>query len=118
MMAFTATQFAILGLVLVAGWFLGLASHPGGKKWRERYAAERDAHAASRKEADARLATVTARQTELDRENERLRNHVPVTAQTIAPKTGAPVVARPTTRPVYPAGQRREWFDFGPRPTV
>ena len=81
MMAFTATQFAILALVLVAGWLLGLASHPGGKKWRERYAAERDAHTANRKEADARLAAEKARQTELERENERLRNHVPVTAQ-------------------------------------
>ena len=47
------------------------------------------------------LAAEKARQTELERENERLRNHVPVTAQTIAPKTGAPVVARPATRPVY-----------------
>ena len=117
MMAFTATQFAILGLVLVAGWLLGLASHPGGKKWRERYAAERDAHAASRKEADTRIAAEKTRQAELERENERLRNHVPVTAQTIAPRTGAPVVARPTARPAYPTGERRGWFDFGPRTT-
>ena len=42
----TPTQFAALGLVLIAGWLLGLASHPGGKKWKARYLAERDAHGA------------------------------------------------------------------------
>ncbi|HCB76227.1 MAG TPA: hypothetical protein DEP91_08635, partial [Sphingomonas bacterium] len=33
----TPTQFAVLALCLVAGWLFGLASHPGGKKWKERY---------------------------------------------------------------------------------
>ena len=32
----TITQVAGLGLTLIAGWFLGLASHSGGRKWRER----------------------------------------------------------------------------------
>ena len=39
----TTTQWVALFLVLVAGWLLGLASHTGGRRWRERYAAERDA---------------------------------------------------------------------------
>ena len=39
----TPSQFAVLALVLVAGWFLGLASASGGRKWRERYTAEREA---------------------------------------------------------------------------
>ncbi len=113
MMAFTATQFAILGLVLVAGWLLGLASHPGGRKWRERYASERDAHAAARKDADARVAAEKTRRTELERENDRLRSAAPVTAQTIAPRTAPRAVA--AARPAYPVGERRGWFDFGPR---
>lgn len=117
MMAFTTTQFAILALALVAGWFLGLASHPGSRKWRDRYAAERDAHAAARKEADTRVAAEKTRLAELERENARLRAAVPVTAQTIAPQTGAPIAPRATAaaRPAYPAGERRGWFEFGPR---
>ncbi|WP_174286105.1 hypothetical protein [Sphingomonas bacterium] len=114
MMTFTATQFAILALVLVAGWFLGLASHPGGRKWRDRYAAERDAHATSRKDAEARIAAEKSRQIELERENARFRDAAPVPAQTMAPRTAAPV-ARPVARPAYPAGERRGWFDFAPR---
>jgi len=33
----TPTQIAILILLLIAGWFFGLASHPGGKRWKRRY---------------------------------------------------------------------------------
>lgn len=102
----TPTQFAVLALMLVAGWFLGLASHPGGKKWRARYAAERDAHAAARKDADARVATVTARNAELERENARLVKATPV---------AAPPRAAATARPAYPAGTQRGWFDWGTR---
>lgn len=32
----TITQFAGLGLSLIGGWFLGLASAPGNRKWRDR----------------------------------------------------------------------------------
>ena len=34
----TPTQYAVLALLFVGGWLLGLASHPGGRKWRERIA--------------------------------------------------------------------------------
>ena len=57
----TATQYAVLALLLIAGWFFGLASHPGGRKWKDRYVAERDAHATTRKEHEARLAEANAR---------------------------------------------------------
>ncbi len=63
----TPSQFAALVLALVAGWLFGLASHPGGRKWRERYAAERDAHALTRKEADARIAEANARAEQAER---------------------------------------------------
>ena len=116
----TPTQFAVLALLLVAGWLFGLASHPGGRKWKERYLAERDAHAAYRKDADTRIVaakgdvdsrvtTANQRIAELERENERLRRAAPVTSQTIAPR------AAPVARPAYPVGERRGWFDFDRR---
>ena len=102
-------------LLLVAGWLLGLASHPGGRKWKERYAAERDAHGGNRKEAERRLADADARIAELERENARLARTAPVTAQTIAPRDRAAVAPANAARPAYPAGQRPGWFDFGGR---
>ena len=116
----TPTQWVVLALCLVAGWLFGLASHPGGGKWKARYLAERDAHAGYRKDADARVAEVRSsesqavadlkgRHAELERENARLRSAAPVTAATIAPR---PVVA---ARPAYAPGERRGWFDWGNR---
>ncbi|TPG13508.1 hypothetical protein [Sphingomonas oligophenolica] len=124
----TPTQFAVLALLLIAGWFLGLASHPGGRKWKERYLAERDAHAANRKTWDAEHKTLTAqtderiataktglddreadhrdRIAELERENERLRTAAPVTAQTVAPRP------RAAARPYAADDRKRGWFDF------
>lgn len=107
MQSFTIEQWAIIALVFVAGWFLGLASHSGGRKWRERYAAEREAHATTRHDADARVAAAETRQTELEREHARLRAAAPVV-------TPRPVVAR-AARPAYPAGERRGWFDWEKR---
>ena len=99
----TPTQFLVLALVLVAGWLFGLASHPGGRKWRERYAAERDAHGASRRAAEQQHAADKARIAELEREHARLARVAPVTAATIA---------SPVARPAYPAGEKRGWFDW------
>ncbi|MGJ3626196.1 hypothetical protein AB5I41_03175 [Sphingomonas sp. MMS24-JH45] len=36
------TQWVAVAVALVAGWLFGLASHPGGKKWKARYIAERE----------------------------------------------------------------------------
>jgi hypothetical protein len=112
---FTTTQWLIVALVLVAGWLLGLASHPGGKTWKTRYAAEREAHAANRKEAEARIAAADRRNAELEREHARLARTAPVTAATIAPRATA---AANRARPAYPSGERRGWFDWGQRPRV
>ncbi|WP_454279428.1 hypothetical protein [Sphingomonas sp. Marseille-Q8236] len=127
-MLFTSTtQFAVLGLVLIAGWLFGLASHPGGRKWRTRYATERDAHAAQVKDTETKLSAAQTRIAELERENHRLASAQPVAA---APVATAPVVDRAApgsnyrpvaataTRPAYPAGERRGWFDFGNRVTT
>lgn len=118
----TPTQFAALALLFVAGWLLGLASHPGGRKWKERYAAERDAHAGVRKDGDIRVADADRRIAELERENSRLANATPVAAP-VATRTASPVVERTVIAPssglgttrtvVRHPGERRGWFDFG-----
>jgi hypothetical protein len=120
----TTTQFAALALCLIAGWFFGLASSSGGKKWKARYAAEREAHAGYRKQGDTGLAAANARIAELERENARLAR----AAETVP--VAAPVAAAPTltdrvmgrrqsvARPAYSVGNRPGWFDFGNRPRV
>lgn len=55
-MIFTSlTQAAVLGLVLILGMCLGFIVAPQGAKWRRRFEAERDAHAAYRTDAEAKL---------------------------------------------------------------
>lgn len=68
----TPTQYIALAVALVAGWLFGLASHPGGRKWKTRYAAERDAHAVTSK-----------RIVELERENARLAHAAPVVEERV-----------------------------------
>jgi hypothetical protein len=126
----TTTQWVALAVALVAGWLFGLASHPGGRKWKERYATEREAHAATRKDYDGqiaqarkdhdtRLAESNARYTEIERENARLAKAAPVTAATIAPRER--IIER--DRPVdgvrdRPLGTGRGWFDWKNRSGV
>ncbi|MBJ6120717.1 hypothetical protein [Sphingomonas mollis] len=118
----TPTQFAVLALALIAGWLLGLASHPGGRKWKDRYSVEREAHAAARKDADARIAAAEARATEAQAETNRVRT-APVVERDLAVGTRTETVAtRPVAvnraRPAYPVGERRGWFDWQPRTAV
>lgn len=122
-MLFTSTtQFAVLGLVLIAGWLFGLASHPGGRKWRTRYSTERDAHAAHQKETEAKLSAAQTRIAELEKDNHRLASAQPVAAAPVveraAPASSHRPVAASAARPAYPAGERRGWFDFGNRMTT
>jgi len=55
---FTTSQWAILFLVLVLGWLLGLLSRSGGKKWKRAYEAERDARADEQAELEAARARI------------------------------------------------------------
>jgi hypothetical protein len=64
MVTFTANQWAILFLVLVLGWLLGLMSRSGGARWRRAAADERVARARVETERDAARARVA----ELERE--------------------------------------------------
>ena len=119
----TPTQYVALAVALVAGWLFGLASHPGGRRWKQRYAEEREAHAVARKEQElrlaeeraanattrgeheARLSEERARAAELERENARLGRAAPVTAATIAPRAHAAAEARPYRN-------RGNWFGW------
>ena len=136
----TPTQWVVLALCLVAGWLFGLASHPGGGKWKARYLAERDAHAGYRKDAevraaeakahaaelerghatasDERVTTAQARVAELERENARLRQAAPVTAATIAPTQSAPTIATIPPRErveIRPSAAARPAYPAGER---
>ena len=92
MASFNTTEWVIVALVFIAGWLLGLASHTGGRKWRDRYATERDAHAAYRTDAEARIAAAEARHRELDAERARVVTAPPVTAATpVQASQAAPV---------------------------
>jgi hypothetical protein len=56
MPAFTTNQWAVVVLVLVAGWLLGLMSRSsGGGKWRRAYEDEREKHLALRRDYEAHL---------------------------------------------------------------
>ena len=132
----TPTQFIVLALALVGGWLLGLASHPGGRKWRDRYATEREAHAAARREADTkltasnrltadarrgtndRLIQANARIAELERDNARLAKAPPIAALRTEPAElpgDTPVYAADVPRPglrTTTVGGKRGWFDW------
>ncbi len=98
----TTDQWAILFLVLVLGWLLGLVSRTGGKKWKRAYEAERDARA----DEQAELAAARARIAELEAA-------VPVTAAASAPVAVTPDTLDLTRddlsriRGIGAAGQRR-----------
>ncbi|WP_033919648.1 hypothetical protein [Sphingomonas sp. 37zxx] len=84
----TPTQFAVLALCLIAGWLFGLASHPGGRKWKERFRAEEAAHQATRDE----LAIRDTRIREIERDRERWTSSqtvvAPVAAETTSHSNG------------------------------
>ncbi len=92
----TPTQFAVLALLLFAGWLFGLASSSGGKKWKQRFRDEEATHKAYRTdvandlktrdgrvtELEAELATRDSRIAELESERDRLSHDrsIPATA--------------------------------------
>ncbi|WP_419825849.1 hypothetical protein [Sphingomonas sp.] len=63
-MGFDGNQWAIVALVFVLGWLLGLLSRGGAGKWRRQARAEEAARVA----AEERLATANARIVELERD--------------------------------------------------
>lgn len=107
----TPTQWLALAVALIAGWLFGLASHPGGRKWKQRYADERDIHGRTRKDYDTRLAERDARVVELERENARLTSATAPVVAPVAAASHAPL-AQSAARP---ARTRARWFDWNDR---
>lgn len=66
-MSFTPEFWMILGLTLVLGWVLGLMSRSGGGRWKRELAVEREAHAASKRDYEARIAEHDRRIAEYER---------------------------------------------------
>ncbi|KQN36597.1 hypothetical protein ASG37_13495 [Sphingomonas sp. Leaf407] len=84
----TPTQFAVLALILLAGWLLGLASSSGGKKWKQRFRDEETAHKAYRAEVAADLKTRETKLREVEAERDRFAKERG-TATTAATATAA-----------------------------
>lgn len=76
----TLTQFSALGLTLIGGWFLGLASASGGRKWRERYYEEEQGNIGYRDQAASDLRENARRIRDLEAENAKLRAAAPAAA--------------------------------------
>jgi hypothetical protein len=81
----TITQVAGLGLTLIAGWFLGLASHGGGRKWRERLEEAETENAGYRDRAESDLRDAARRIRDLEAENARLKAAAPAPVPAPAP---------------------------------
>ncbi len=96
------TQFLVLALMLVIGFLFGLASHPGGKKWRGRHQEAVAEHAAYRGEAESQLAALERDNATLRAELEQERARVPVAAAAAPAKRGW--FDWTTTRHAAPAG--------------
>jgi predicted flap endonuclease-1-like 5' DNA nuclease len=104
-MLFTSvTQFAVLGLLLLTGWLFGLASHPGGKRWKRAYEDEAVGRAQDRDELDTQLRAQDRRIAELEQERAALEARIaefdraaPAAAVAAAPA----VVAEPAADRVH-----------------
>ncbi len=55
---FTTNQWAVVALVFVAGWLLGLMNR-SGSRWRREYDREREEHRALKREHEALLSRAT-----------------------------------------------------------
>lgn len=64
---FTTNQWVIIALVLLLGWFLGLFTLSGGRKWKKAFEHERSRRIA----ADSEVGTLSAQVAELTGERER-----------------------------------------------
>jgi hypothetical protein len=68
---FTLNQWAILALVLLLGWLLGLLSRSGGGRWRRAYEQEHRDRLAIERDRDARYHATEADAVERERMRER-----------------------------------------------
>lgn len=62
MLDFTTNQWAVLFLVLILGWLLGLLSQSDGGRWRRQYESEHEARLAAERDREDRLAAERLRE--------------------------------------------------------
>lgn len=105
----TPTEFVALALTLIAGWFFGLASAPGGRKWKERYQDEEVASAAYRHQAETDLKEANRRIRELEQERDALRADLDRAEAAPAEAPAAAAVADSSE----PGAGWRGWFGWG-----
>lgn len=67
MFEFTTNQWAVIALIFILGWLLGLFTLAGGRKWRKGFENERAARIAAEEERDRLITRVN----ELDGERDR-----------------------------------------------
>ena len=67
MPAFTINQWAMIGLVLVLGWLLGLLTRSGAGRWRRAFEQEQDRRIAIEREHEAQVARLAEYEGERER---------------------------------------------------
>lgn len=67
MPVFTTNQWAVIGLVLIMGWLLGLLTRSGAGRWRRAFEQERERRIAIERERDAHVARLTEYEGERER---------------------------------------------------
>jgi hypothetical protein len=98
----TPTEWAALGLTLLAGWLWGFASHSGGKKWRRQLQEEEVSSAAYRDQAERELRDLRERVRQLESD---------------APaKPAAPAPAAAAAAPTVDSEPVKTWIPEGPPP--
>ncbi|WP_431469791.1 hypothetical protein [Sphingosinithalassobacter sp. LHW66-3] len=108
----TPTEFVALALTLIAGWLLGLASAPGGRKWKQLYQDEEVAHAGYRHQAETDLREANQRIRELESERERLQKSLDE-AQAAPPSAPAASADAVSETDSEPGAGWRGWFGWG-----
>jgi predicted flap endonuclease-1-like 5' DNA nuclease len=99
----TPTEFVALVLALIAGWFLGMATRSGGRKWRDRLRETEAANAEYRKTSARELDEARSRIRTLETENVELTRRT----ATAAPVAASAAATSPAT------ATRHGWFGWG-----
>ncbi len=117
----TPTEWAALGFTLIAGWFFGLASSSGGKKWKRQLEDAELNYASARDRDDAELREAQDRIRELERQLRDVRpapSAAPVVAAAATGAVGATLIERAQEKaeaaPAPPASST--WIPEGPPP--
>ena len=94
----TPSHFLVLGLLAFGFWLVGLATHSGGRKWREMYDQEAEDFSSFRTDSDDKARAATGRITELEREAAGFERERAESAAAIADRKGNVYVSTDTGR--------------------